>query len=638
MDTAIKINDLGKLYKLYHKPVDKILDVFGINKFMVWKKTNYQEFWALRGLNLEVKKGERVGIVGRNGAGKSTLLKIISGNINPTEGSVQVNGKVQALMELGTGFHPDFTGRENIKASLSYNNLSMKQIKLLEEEIIDFTELEEFIDQPVKIYSAGMYARLAFAVATVLEPEILIIDEILGAGDASFAMKSAQRMKKLTQETGATVLFVSHSIESVIDMCDRAILLNRGKITHDADPLTISKIYNSMIRAEDELLLRAKESRLRKKDYRALHSLSETVKPLLMRLKTESDHPKSKHFISKIALSNKQDIIAQIDVGAPADNDLNAPNRIIDGIGLMDWGTSIKRGNHYCRPFQNENGLYCHAPFQLCIPVYLLDSDDLVLQIEGEISDDETVYVEYWKDDQYVRLAALNHSGSMTEIMLSEVLMDKKLPVSSDDVPKSNPASQKTVETLASVDVEQSEENKYDIDSLKKNLSVYGTGEMIISKVEVLDRNQQSKRVFFIGEEMTFALTLTSTVSIPSFYLVASILLTDGRPMGQVYCSSRDLGLDHFVGETTVQLTYSPLRFGAGEYMVSIGVFKSYNLMSENEDESYCVLDRAVFFKVQQPETMKKGIGYLANACTWKHRQMEYVYDPINHLKEEAKT
>ena len=214
-ELAIKIYNLGKMYKLYNNPADKVMDAFGVNHLLFWKKTYYQEFWALRGLDLEVKKGERLGIIGRNGAGKSTLLKIITGNVSPTEGTVEVKGRVQALMELGTGFHPEFTGRQNIRASLAYQGMSQSVISEKEEEIIDFSELEDFIDQPIKTYSAGMYARLAFSTATSVQPEILIIDEVLGAGDAYFAGKCVERMKKLTEQSGATVLFVSHDLGSV---------------------------------------------------------------------------------------------------------------------------------------------------------------------------------------------------------------------------------------------------------------------------------------------------------------------------------------------------------------------------------------------------------------------------------------
>lgn len=252
-DVVIRLHKLGKMYRLYHRPVDKILDALGINHWLFWRKNYYRPFWALRDLNLEVRRGERVGLIGRNGAGKSTLLRLISKAVTPTEGECTVVGAVQALMQLGTGFHPEFTGLQNIQASLAYHGLTERQIGATTGDIIDFAELHEFIDQPVKTYSAGMYARLAFAVATSIEPEILIIDEILGAGDAYFYGKCVARMKQLTVDKGATVLFVSHDLPSVMALCDRALWIKSGRIVADGEPLKIVQAYYAEVQREENL-------------------------------------------------------------------------------------------------------------------------------------------------------------------------------------------------------------------------------------------------------------------------------------------------------------------------------------------------------------------------------------------------
>jgi len=176
------------------------------------------------------------------------------------------------LLELGTGFHPEFSGRENIQSYLAYQGLSPKEIEAREEEIIDFSELEEFIDQPLKAYSAGMYARLAFSTATVIEPEILIIDEILGAGDAYFSGKCVERMNRITNDSGATVLFVSHDLSSVQALCDRVIWVNRGRIKRDGEPLSVIKEYMALVRREEEIRLRARDLRVSKKQALLLES------------------------------------------------------------------------------------------------------------------------------------------------------------------------------------------------------------------------------------------------------------------------------------------------------------------------------------------------------------------------------
>ncbi|MGH7062179.1 MAG: ABC transporter ATP-binding protein, partial [Stellaceae bacterium] len=199
------------MFRRYRHPRYRVLEAFGLPL----PKKAYDEFWALRGISLEVPRGESLAIIGQNGAGKSTLLNVICGGLKPSSGTVAVRGQIQALMDLGTGFHPEFTGRQNIYSALAYQGITGGQADEHFEEIVDFSELADFIDQPIKTYSSGMYARLAFSAATTIVPDILIIDEILGAGDAYFAAKCADRMRRLTKEVGATVLFVSHDMSSV---------------------------------------------------------------------------------------------------------------------------------------------------------------------------------------------------------------------------------------------------------------------------------------------------------------------------------------------------------------------------------------------------------------------------------------
>jgi lipopolysaccharide transport system ATP-binding protein len=258
---AIKIENIGKKYKLFDKNIDKVFDAFGLSKMLFWRDRVYQEIWALQNINVEISKGERLGIIGSNGAGKSTLLQIITGNVFPTEGSFEINGKLQALMYIGSGFHPEFTGRENIRASLGMQGEHSDKIRELENDIIEFAELNAYIDQPVKTYSAGMYTRLAFSTATAIDPEILIVDEVLGAGDSYFASKCLERMIKLTKDSGAAVLFVSHDLQSVLRLCNKCIWLEHGKIIAEGSPMEVIKEYSKYSQALTERRLNKKNNK-----------------------------------------------------------------------------------------------------------------------------------------------------------------------------------------------------------------------------------------------------------------------------------------------------------------------------------------------------------------------------------------
>jgi lipopolysaccharide transport system ATP-binding protein len=238
-ESAIIFRNVTKKYTLYQSKVHMILDALGLKKNQCGS-----EFYALKNINLDIKRGERIGIIGRNGAGKSTALKLITGNFSPTDGVVEVNGNVQALMNTGLGFHPEFSGLQNIKSSLIYNGLDKKAFQEAIDDIIDFVELGEFIHQPFKTYSLGMQSRLFFAVSTAIQPEILIVDEVLGAGDAYFSAKSADRMKKLTQ-SGCTLLLVSHSTQQILQFCDKAIWLECGEVIMEGKAIDLIKAYEA---------------------------------------------------------------------------------------------------------------------------------------------------------------------------------------------------------------------------------------------------------------------------------------------------------------------------------------------------------------------------------------------------------
>ena len=244
--TAVKVEDVSILFNLSKEKVDNIKEYF---IKLVTRKLHYNEFWALTDVSFEVEEGERLGILGFNGAGKSTLLKVIAGVLKPTKGKVSVKGVIAPLLELGAGFDMNYTGAENIYLYGATKGYSRKYIEERYNEIVEFSELGEFIDVPVKNYSSGMRARLGFAIATAVDPEVLILDEVLSVGDAKFRIKSENKIKSMFDK-GVTVLFVSHNTAQVRRLCTKAILLDHGKIIANGDVNEVCDIYDQRVNSK----------------------------------------------------------------------------------------------------------------------------------------------------------------------------------------------------------------------------------------------------------------------------------------------------------------------------------------------------------------------------------------------------
>lgn len=262
MSSVISVKNLSKRYIIGHQKQERytsLRDVLSngakrfthklIHPFAAPENDpTHEEFWALKDVSFDIQQGDRMGIIGRNGAGKSTLLKILSRITEPTSGKISIKGRVASLLEVGTGFHPELTGRENIFLNGAILGMSKAEIKKRFDEIVAFAEVEKFLDTPVKHYSSGMYVRLAFAVAAHLEPEILIVDEVLAVGDAQFQKKCMGKMETVGKE-GRTVIFVSHNIGAVRSLCSRAVLLDKGAIVIDDEPGKVIESYTSSLKS-----------------------------------------------------------------------------------------------------------------------------------------------------------------------------------------------------------------------------------------------------------------------------------------------------------------------------------------------------------------------------------------------------
>ncbi len=244
---AIDVRDVKKIYKLYDKPSDRMKEAFGLNK-----KHKAKLHYALNGVNMQIRQGETVGIIGTNGSGKSTILKIITGVLNPTEGEVKVNGRISALLELGAGFNMEYNGIENVYLNGTMMGFSEKEIDEKLPEILEFADIGDYVTQPVKTYSSGMFVRLAFAVAINIEPEILIVDEALSVGDVFFQAKCYHKFEEF-KKMGKTIVFVSHDLSSISKYCDRVFLLNKGNLLGEGSPKEMIDAYKRVLVGQYEV-------------------------------------------------------------------------------------------------------------------------------------------------------------------------------------------------------------------------------------------------------------------------------------------------------------------------------------------------------------------------------------------------
>lgn len=310
-DVIVKAVNLSKTYRLYAKPHHRFLDMFGLLRNA---KGAYTEHRALDHVNLEIRRGEKVAFIGRNGAGKSTLLKMIAGVAQPTSGTLEVSQGAHALLQIGSGFHPDFTGRQNALSYLAHLGVTGDKAEEKLENIVDFAELEEYIDQPIKTYSTGMVARLMFATSTVIEPELLILDEILGVGDAYFSNKSFERIREMCAGGRTTVLLVSHDIYSAQKLSDRMLWIDQGRILLDDVPEVVVRGYEDSVRLQEE-------SRLRRKVLLSLRKQHDAGQAVYLEFRTSNGRPlKSPVWFTRIAIVEDDRELAALSWDAPSLN------------------------------------------------------------------------------------------------------------------------------------------------------------------------------------------------------------------------------------------------------------------------------------------------------------------------------
>jgi lipopolysaccharide transport system ATP-binding protein len=353
---ALQAENLTKVYRLYRKPLHRMLDLFGL---LPRRLNLYSEHVAVSGISLEIRRGEKVAIIGRNGAGKSTLLKMISGVVTPSAGSMQINGRVHALLNLGTGFHPDFTGRDNVYSYLAHIGITGERADKLFREIADFAELHEYIDQPTKTYSAGMNMRLAFATSTVIDPDILVIDEVLSVGDAYFFRKSFERVKELCSAHGATLIMVTHDFYSAMTFCDRCIWIDHGTIRADGPIKQVVAAYEASIRDQEEIRLRQKHLNSLQDNRR----IATTDIALFGEIITANGLPPSAPVaISHIKFLENGNEIATL---LPDHVSPDTPNRLLVSEQEGNWGGIEEYHGRLARRFLPHGSIFHKLPFMI---------------------------------------------------------------------------------------------------------------------------------------------------------------------------------------------------------------------------------------------------------------------------------
>ena len=565
------------MYKIFDSPVDSLLDALSLAQLRYWRPVRWREFWALRDIDLWVDRGERIGIIGRNGSGKTTLLKLLTGQAVATEGSVKVSGKVRPLMEPGAGFQPELTGYENIRASLAYLGLSLTEIAEREADIAEFTELGRFLQQPLKTYSLGMQARLAFATATAVPAEVLIIDEALGAGDAYFFGRSTERMSRLV-EGGATVILVSHALDQVTRFCERALWLDRGRIVYRGSSLEVVKAYQEYVHALEDRRLRARNVKTWSGRY-GPEELDLHADELLV-VFTVGSGTGAYCDVDAVGLRRDGKLEERLEVGGPQDTDFfQTPYVTLWG---SDWSAPRRTERGLCRRLE------CTAPEmpkagRVAFGLYLLaDRGEYELEVSYRCHGTDAVAVDVWRNGASRVSANLPSTEGRWAV---ERLTLKALQASQ--------AAEDT-ETLA------------EGDRRNKVRRWPGEGSVSIREIQLLGAQDREQAVFRVGSPMSLRVVYEARrggtfpiLPAATLYRVDGILVSNH--VGETAT------VDLAEGERReARLDLGPLNLGDGNYVWSIGLYR--RLVDQADAEWYDLTAHSHEFQVVGNGPFQNGI------------------------------
>jgi lipopolysaccharide transport system ATP-binding protein len=548
-EVAIRATGLTKIYRLYAKPAYRFLDMFGM---LGDKPGAFSEHSALDDVNLEVRRGEKVAVIGRNGAGKSTFLKLVTKVIQPTAGSMDVKGDVHALLQIGTGFHPDFTGRQNVHAYLAQLGVTGADADRRCADAIAFAELEEYIDQPVKTYSTGMAMRLMFSASTAISPDLLVLDEVLGVGDAYFAQKSYDRMRELCERNDATLLLVTHDVYSAVRMCERVIWFDRGRVLMDGDGATVVKAYEDSIRQQEEHRLRLKKQQ---KMLELQEASAARVEHVILEISSTDGRPQpGLVHLSDVGLLADGERVATWPLDVEAFDASRGTHLEREGTS---WGEIAAWKGRVCRAMLNYGSPFHKVAGVFVIPAHLLAPDPAPLACSIDYASPEPC-------DLSVRLYVAGRELSLGRITEST-------------------ADWKTYTALASDPTD---------DATKRSLNrsgVHGTGAVVVRGARFV--SEDNRELHILEHGATARLDIDYAVVKPDLHERCQVVIALHKDGIEDVCRyiTRELVFDASERPRgTVRLTIPRLTLTNGSYAVTIMIAK----------EGYYDTHQAVFYSI----------------------------------------
>lgn len=606
-DVIIRAEDLCKVYRLYSKPQYRMLDMFGLLRK---GEGRYTEHIAVNRLNLEIRRGEKVAFIGRNGAGKSTLLKLIARAIEPTSGRLDVNCRVHALLQIGTGFHPEFTGRENVYSYLSQLGVTGGKADRMVDEIVEFTELEEYIDQPIKTYSTGMGMRLMFATSTAIEPDILVLDEVLGVGDAYFAQKSYEKIKSLCEGQGSTLLLVTHDLYSAMEVCERFIWIERGALLMDADAGSVIHRYEASIRDQQEV-------RLRRRHMKALAENREVSEKgvesnlLFGQIRCDGNVPIDNDMpISSIRIFGPHGELYSLEPGVTS----NGVNQLYLQKGEHNWGEVFEDSGRICRAFSRHGSIYHRAPF-------VLDSSKVEKLIDQELLEAEVEYRDF---------------GSTP--CLIELFHEKGLKRSWLRLGNEGSGEWRRVRGKLTSGTQ--------LEVCQQNIRRYGTQRFLISEIEFLAADGTPSHIFDVGDSLK--IRLVYEIRDPSFRqrpVIQLNFLKEGTTRSHRFALEGQLFDYSQSPRGTLEILAEPLLLGPGGYLVNVVVMSEGGYSREGKKAFFTANDNLLDHHSRAYElVVRPSDNILANDVVFYHRAKwkrdgRIIYDdiyPLNELRQRV--